>query len=82
VSKEGYQAWEVIENQDMRVVVKVPGRDWQTIFNGLSPLIWDPLDGITLLIASQGSLYAASYPDFTPRYLGAMGPINQAIWLP
>jgi len=83
VSKEGYQAWEVIENQVGRVVVKVPGEDWQTILNGsVSQLIWDPLEGSTLLIASQGSLFAASYPDFTLRNMGPMGDIDQAIWLP
>jgi hypothetical protein len=89
VSKKGYQAWEVIENKAWSVVVKVPGKDWQTILNGRvgqligSQLIWDPLDGRTLLIASEnGSLYAASYPDFTPREMGNVGSIDQAIWLP
>ena len=85
VSKDGYQAWEVIENQRGRVVVKVPGGEWQTILDGLvAHLIWDPIEGRTLLIALQdGSLYAASYPDFTPRLMGNLGGIvDQAIWLP
>jgi len=83
ISKEGYQAWEVIENQAGRVVVKIPGKDWQTIFNkSVDYLIWDSLEGRTLLIASQGLLYAASYPDFTPREMGGLGSIDQAIWLP
>ncbi len=84
-SKEGYQAWEVIENQRGRVVVKVPGSEWQTVLNGsVTQLIWDPIEGRTLLIALRdGSLYAASYPDFTPRLMGNLGGIvDQAIWLP
>lgn len=85
VSRDGYQAWEVIENQRGRVVVKVPGGEWQTILDGsVKHLIWDPIEGRTLLIALQdGSLYAASYPDFTPRLMGNLGGIvDQAIWLP
>jgi hypothetical protein len=85
ISKNGYQAWEVIENQQGRVEVKVPGGDWHTIMKGLvDELIWDPITGDTLLIALEdGSLYAASYPDFAPRLMGDLGGIvNQAIWLP
>lgn len=85
VSKDGYQAWEVIENQSGRVVVKVPGGEWQTVLKGsVKHLIWDPIEGRTLLIALQdGSLYAAAYPDFTPRLMGNLGGIvDQAIWLP
>ncbi|MCJ7702904.1 MAG: hypothetical protein MUO62_15080 [Anaerolineales bacterium] len=85
VSKDGYQAWEVIENQRGRVVVKVPGGEWQTVMNGsVRQLIWDPVEGRTLLIALRdGSLYAASYPDFTPRLMGNLGgAVDQAIWLP
>jgi hypothetical protein len=84
VSKEGYQAWEVIiTSKALRVEVKVPGEDWQTILeDAASQLIWDPLEGRTLLIASQGSLFAASYPDFTLRNMGPMSEIDQAIWLP
>ena len=85
VSKEGYQAWEVIENQRGRVVVKIPGGEWQTVLEGLvQQLIWDPIQGRTLVIALQdGSLFAASYPNFTPRLMGNLGGIvDQAIWLP
>jgi hypothetical protein len=85
VSKDGYQAWEVIENQKGRVVVKVPKGEWRTILNGsVEQLIWDPIEGRALLIALQdGSLYAASYPDFTPRLMGNVGGnVDQAIWVP
>ena len=75
VSKEGYQAWEVIENYQGRVVVKVDNGEWQTILNGsVDALSWDPLDGKTLLIALEdGSIYAAAYPDFTPHLVGSLG---------
>jgi hypothetical protein len=85
ISKKGYQAWEVIENTNGRVLVKTPGKNWQTILNGsVDELIWDPISGSTLLIALQdGSLYAASAPDFTPRKMGGTGAsFKQAIWLP
>ena len=85
VSKDGYQAWKVLENQKGRVVVKIPGGDWQTILNGpVAQLIWDPVEGRTLFIALQdGSLYAASYPLFTARLMGNVGSnIDQAIWVP
>ena len=85
VSKEGFQAWQVIENQEGRVEVKVPGGEWQTILAGfVNQLTWDPLDGKTLLIAmDNGSLYAASYPDFAPRLMGNLGDnVNQAVWIP
>jgi len=66
----------------------IPGNEWQTILpipNGfVDKLIWDPITGETLLIAlDDGSLYAASYPDFTPRLIGNMGGgTSQAIWTP
>ena len=86
VSKNGYQAWEVIENRQGRVMVLIPGNEWQTILNGffVDELIWDPITGETLLIAlDDGSLYAASYPDFTPRLMGNLGGgTSQAIWIP
>ena len=85
VSKDGFQAWEVIENQQGRVVVRVPGGDWQTILNGsVDQLIWDPVAGKTLLIAlDDGSIYAASYPDFSPRLMGSVGEgVYQVIWSP
>jgi Tol biopolymer transport system component len=85
VSKDGFQAWEVIENQKGRVVVRVPNGDWQIILNGsVSELIWDPVDAKTLLIAlNDGSIYSAAYPDFSPRLMGNLGDgVNQIIWSP
>ncbi|MGB8215091.1 MAG: hypothetical protein WCE68_16200 [Anaerolineales bacterium] len=85
VSKAGYQAWEVLQNQQGSVAVRIPGGDWQTILKGsVTQLIWDPAEGKTLLISLQdGSLYAASYPLFTPRLMGSVGSkIDQAIWVP
>jgi hypothetical protein len=82
VSQKGYQAWQVIENRQGRVELKIPGGDWQTIFDqGVGELIWDPVSGETLLIVSDG-LFAASYPDFTPRRMGDLEGVNQVIWLP
>ena len=85
VSKEGWQAWEVIQNQVGRVVIKATTGDWQTIMNGfVAGMVWDPADGRTLLIALQdGSLYAATYPDFSPRLMGSLGEnVSQIIWSP
>ncbi len=86
ISKQGFQAWEVIENFQGRVVVKDTTRDWRTILENISVagLIWDPINGDTLLIALQdGSLYSAAYPDFTPRMQGNLGArIQQAVWVP
>lgn len=84
VSVDGYQAWEVIENYQGRVMVKIPGGEWQTILNkSVRLLIWDPMDGRTLLIGlGDGSLYAATYPEFTPRLMGNLGSFDQAFWLP
>ncbi len=83
VSTKGYQAWKVIENRQTRIDVKVPGSDWQKIFDGnVGKLIWDPVSGETLLFTGEdGFLYAASYPDFTPRQMGKMEGVNQIIWL-
>lgn len=84
ISQKGYEAWEVIENQKGRVDVKIPGADWQTILEGsVEELIWDPATGETLLIIlKDGSLYAASYPDFAPRPMGIVDGVKQVIWLP
>jgi len=85
VSKAGYQAWQVIENQKGRVMVKVPGNEWQVVLEGrVNQLIWNPSDGKTLLIALQdGWLYAAAYPDFTARQVSNLGGmVGAAIWLP
>ncbi len=85
VSTKGYQAWEVIQNQQGRAMVRIPGGEWQKVMDGMvKQLIWDSATGETLLIALEdGSLYAASFPDFTPRLVGNLGGVvDQAIWLP
>jgi hypothetical protein len=85
ISKEGYQAWQVIQNQKGRVVVKVAAGDWQTIATGfVDQLLWDPLQGKTLLIVmDDGTLYSAAYPGFTPVKMGKMDrSVSQAIWAP
>ncbi len=85
ISKNGYQAWEVIQNQQGQTMLMVPGGEWQTILSGIvDQLIWDPITGNTLLIALEdGSLYAASYPDFTPHLISNIGAgVSQAIWIP
>jgi hypothetical protein len=84
VSKLAYQAWNVIQNRRGRVMVKVPNEDWQTILDGIvAEQIWDPVDGKTLLIAMEdGSLYAASSPDFSPQIMGDLGSVNDVMWSP
>jgi len=85
LSKEGYQAWEVIENQKGRVEIRIGNGEWKDILDGLvDELIWDPVDGKTLLIALDGgSLYAATYPDFAPQLMGSLGDgVSQMIWSP
>jgi dipeptidyl aminopeptidase/acylaminoacyl peptidase len=85
ISKQGSQAWEVIDNQLGHVEVRQAGGVWQTVMYGpVAQLIWDPLQGRTLFIAlSDGTLYAATAPDFTPRSIGDLGGnVNQAIWSP
>lgn len=84
VSAKGSQAWEVIENRKSRVEVKVTGADWQTIpvDGSVEELIWDPVNGETLLIVlKDGSLYAVSDPDFALREMGKLEGVNQVIWL-
>ncbi len=85
LSMQGTQAWEVIQNRVGTVRIKTSGGDWQNIMNGfVSQLIWDPINGKTLLIVmDDGALYAASSPDFTPRQMGSVGDsVDLAIWLP
>jgi hypothetical protein len=85
ISKEGYQAWQVIQNQKGRMVIKVAGGDWQTISTGfVDQLLWDPIKGETLFIVmDDGTLYTAAYPGFTPQKMGKMDrSVGQAIWLP
>ena len=78
-----YQAWEVIENQQGRVVVKVPGGDWQTVLEGdVAALAWNPFTPETLtIVLKDGSLYAASAPAFNAQMMGYMEGVNQ-IWVP
>jgi hypothetical protein len=85
ISKNGDEAWQVIENQKGRVMLRAPGGDWQKIMDGMvDQLVWDPTTSQTLLIAlTDGSLYAATAPDFSPVKLGKMGGrVDQAIWTP
>lgn len=85
VSKAGYQAWQVIQNQKGRVMVKTSANaDWQKVMDGLvTELIWDPVDGNTLLITLEdGSIYAASFPDFKPRQIGNLKGVREVVWLP
>lgn len=85
ISAVGFEAWEVIEDQKSRVEVRVPGGDWQSIFEGrVNELIWDPITGENLLIVQgDGTLYTASYPDFITFKQGDLGRgVNQAVWLP
>ena len=85
VSKHGYEAWEVIENTLGRVVVRADGGEWREILQtDVAQLVWDPAAGKTLLIAARdGTLYAATAPDFTPRVMGSLGgSVDQAIWVP
>lgn len=83
ISFNDYQAWEVIENQQGRVVVKVPGGDWQTILEGdVEALAWNPMTPETLtIILKDGSLYTASSPGFTPQLMGKVEGVNQ-VWVP
>lgn len=85
VSKLGYQAWRVIEDRKGRVEVKVPDGDFRAILQvDTDALVWDPLAGTTLLIATRdGKLYAASAPDFDPRQVGDFGGrISSVAWTP
>jgi hypothetical protein len=85
VSAAGYEAWEVIQNTDGRVMVRAGQEAWQEILRvDVAELLWDPLTGETLLIAARdGTLYAASAPDFVPRIVADLGgSVDQAIWVP
>ncbi len=84
LSDQGFEAWEVIESQQGRVVVRSPGDDFRTILEAdVATMIWDPVQGSTLLVAAQnGTLYAASAPDFVPRVVGDLGSrVAQAAWI-
>lgn len=83
ISYQGDQAWEVIENGQGHVVVRVPGGDWQTVLDGdVAVLAWNIISAETLIIVlKDGSLYTASPPDFAPQLMGKMEGVNQ-IWVP
>ncbi|MGB7538649.1 MAG: hypothetical protein WBM17_08935 [Anaerolineales bacterium] len=85
VSKNGAQAWVVLENHRSRVVLQIRGGEWKTLLEGsVSAMLWDPLSGDTLLIVLEsGSLYSATGPDFTPRLMGDLGGYyDRAAWTP
>jgi Tol biopolymer transport system component len=85
VSAYGYEAWTVIENQQERVVVNLPGSDWRTIMEGsVEELIWNPVDPNNLIIVTRdGFIFGGSYPEFTPSIMGNLeGIVTQIIWVP
>jgi hypothetical protein len=85
ISMNGEQAWQVIENRKGRVMLSASGGDWKNILDGMvDALIWDPINGETLLmVLDDGTLYAASGPDFKPRAMGSLpAGVNQVIWGP
>ena len=84
VSRQGYVAWlEMVGQQDWQVQVGRPLDGMQVIDLPLGALIWDPIDGTTLVGSTDGKVYAASAPDFTPREVGVLGDgAEQAIWVP
>jgi dipeptidyl aminopeptidase/acylaminoacyl peptidase len=85
VSIAGYEAWEVIQETQGRAVVRAGQDPWREILEvDVAELLWDPASGETLLIAARdGTLYAASAPDFIPRAMGYLGgAVDQAIWVP
>jgi Tol biopolymer transport system component len=85
VSKSGNQAWDVIENRIHRVKVKFPDGTWHAILEGnVGAMVWNPLEANTLLIALEnGTLYAASAPDFAPREMGSINAvIRRVAWVP
>jgi hypothetical protein len=84
VSPQGYVAWlELIGQQDWQVQVGRPLEGTQVIDLPLGALIWDPIEGSTLVGSTNGKIYAASSPDFTPREVGVLGDgAEQAIWVP
>lgn len=85
ISRKGYQAWEVIENQQGRLMISTNGHDWITQQTGfIDDLLWDQLNGDTLFIAlDNGTIYTALYPEFIPRIVGNIpSRIRQMIWLP
>jgi hypothetical protein len=84
VSPQGYVAWlEMVGQQDWQVQVGRPLDGMQVIDLPLGALIWDPIEGTTLVGSTGGRVYAASAPDFSVREVGELGDgAEQAIWVP
>ena len=85
VSQQGYQAWLTFEDRQPSVRLKTPGDDWQVLIREAPKvLVWDPDSGQTLLmVLEDGRLLAASYPDFTPYFIGNLGSaVDEAIYIP
>lgn len=84
ISKLGYEAWKIYQDQEATVVVKVPGGDWETIMTEKADtLIWDPISGDTLLITStDGRLYRATAPEFVLEQVGEFGKsVKESGWI-
>lgn len=84
VSRQGYVAWlEMVGQLEWQVQVGRPGEVMQVIDLPLGALIWDPVEGTTLVGSTGGMVYAASAPDFAVRAVGELGDgADQAIWVP
>lgn len=84
VSRQGYVAWlEMVGQQEWQVQVGRPLDGMQVIDLPLGALIWDPIEGTTLVGSAGGKVYAASAPDFRVREVGELGDgAEQAIWVP
>ena len=85
VSSAGDQAWRVIQNRQPRIDLRSPGGDWRTILEeDVTMHLWAPGDArVLLMAASDGTLYAAAYPDFAPVIQGDLaGRVDEAVWVP
>jgi hypothetical protein len=84
VSRQGYLAWlEQIGQQEWQVQVGRPLDGMQVIDLPLGALIWDPVDGTTLVGSTGGRVYAATAPGFAVRQVGELGDgADRAIWVP
>jgi hypothetical protein len=83
VSMQGWVAWLDLVDQGYQVTVGRPGEQPTILEMALGAMIWDPVDGTTLLGVSGGTVYAATAPDFSLRMMGELGDgADQAIWVP
>ncbi|TFH34641.1 MAG: hypothetical protein E4G99_09080 [Anaerolineales bacterium] len=83
ISQEGWVAWSDTIDQNRVVVVMRAGEEPVALQVPVGAMIWDPVDGSTLLGVAGGKVYAASAPDFAPRVMGEIsGRVDQAIWVP